>query len=208
MSERIQTTHGAEAILGMAVHESMLLQLGSGLTQEKAPGQITDAELSLDKTGRYVDANEAALELLGVSLPELLASPPDRFTIEPTDEAEQASLREEWASSGSRPLVGTAGLVRADGQTIRVSYAIEPAGPGFRARLSLIQGSPEARASVYTVGSVMREWRAAERQLSELLPGSDDWARTKTEIEMLRARYQELFRTLSGPSGRAASSSD
>ena len=169
---------------------------------------MAEAELTLDPTGRYVDANEAALELLGVSLPELLASPPDRFTIEPTNEAEQASLREEWASGGSRPLVGTAGLVRADGRTIRVSYAIERADVGFRARLSLTPGSPDAPGSVYTVGSVMREWRAAERQLSELLPGSDDWARTKNEIEMLRARYQELFRTLSGPSGRAASSSD
>ena len=206
MSERIQTTQGAEAILETVVLESKLLQLGSDLTEEKAPGQITEAELSLDKTGRYVDANEAALELLGVSLPELLVSPPDRFKIEPTDVAEQASLREEWASGGSRPLVGTAGLVRADGQTIRVSYAIEPAGAGFRARLSLIHGSPDAPASVYTVGSVMREWRAAERQLAELLPGSEDWARTKNEIEMLRARYQELFRTLSGSFGRAASS--
>jgi PAS domain-containing protein len=173
-----------------------------------APSQVAEAELSLDRTGRYLDANDAALELLGVSLPELLASSPDRFAIEPADEGEQASLREEWASGGSRSLVGTTGLKRADGQTIRVSYAIEPAGEGFRARLSRIEGSPEAPSSLYTVGSVMREWRAAERQLSELLPGSEDWARTKSEIEMLRARYQELFRTLSGPSGRSASSSD
>jgi PAS domain-containing protein len=208
MSERIQTTHRVGAILEMAVLETTPLQLGGGLTQENVPTQTTEAELSLDSTGRYLGANDAALELLGVSLPELLASPPDRFTIAPTDEAEQASLREEWASGGSRPLVGTAGLVRADGRTIRVSYAIEPAGTGYRARLSLIKGSPEAPASVYTVGSIMREWRAAERQLSELLPGSDDWARTKNEIEMLRNRYQELFRSLSGPSGRAAPSSD
>jgi PAS domain S-box-containing protein len=176
--------------------------------QEMAPSQPAEALLTLDRTGRYVDANDAALGLLGLSLPELLASPPDRFTIEPAEEAEQASLLEEWANGGSRPLVGTAGLKRADGQTIRVSYAIEPVDAGFRARLSPIRGSPEAPPSVYTVGSVMREWRAAERQLSELLPGSEDWARTKSEIEMLRGRYQELFRALSGRSGRAARSSD
>jgi PAS domain-containing protein len=171
-------------------------------------GREAEAVLELDQDGRYVDANDAALELLGVSLPELVASPADRFTIEETNTSEQAALRDEWASGGTRPLVGTAGLRRADGETIRVSYAIEPAGTGFRARLSLIPGSPEAPSSVYTVGSVMREWRAAERQLSELLPGSEDWARTKNEIEMLRDRYQELFRSLSGPSGRTASSSD
>lgn len=154
--------------------------------------------LSLDRTGRYIDANETALELLGVSLPELLASPSDRFRIEPVDEAEQATLREEWATGGSRLLVGTAGLKRVDGQTIRVSYAIEPVDTGFRARLSLIQGLPEAPSSVYTVGSVMREWRSAERNLSALVPGTPAWARTKSEIEMLRDRYQELFRSLSG----------
>jgi PAS domain S-box-containing protein len=201
MSERIQTTHGTVAILGMVGRESAVLQLEHE-SLEMAPDQAPEAWLSLDRSGRYVDANDAALELFGVSLPDLLASPPDRFAIEPTDEAEQAALREEWASRGSRALVGTAGLKRADGQTIRVSYAIVPAGDGFRARLSLIPGSPQAPSSIYTVGSIMREWRAAERQLSELLPGSDDWARTKNEIEMLRARYQELFRTLSGPTGR------
>lgn len=167
--------------------------------------EVAEAVLSLDRTGHYIDANGTALELLGVSLPELLASPPDRFTIEPTDDAEQASLREEWATGGSRPLVGTAGLKRADGQTIRVSYAIEPAGAGFRARLSPIEGSPEGPSTVYTVGSVMHEWRAAERNLSALVPGTPDWSRTKSEIEMLRDRYQELFRALTrreeSPSG-------
>jgi PAS domain-containing protein len=155
-----------------------------------------EAVLSLDRTGRYIDADQAALELLGVSLADLLASPPDRFTIEPTDDDEQASFREAWATSGSRPLVGTAGLRRADGQTIRVSFAIEPAGAGFRARLSPIQGEPVAPATMYTVGSVMREWRAAERKLAELVPGTSAWARTKGEIELLRDRYQELFRSL------------
>ena len=82
-----------------AALESTVLQLGSGQRQQMAPSQVSEAELSLDRTGRYVDANGAALELLGVSLPELLASPPERFRIEPADEGDQASLRKEWALS-------------------------------------------------------------------------------------------------------------
>jgi PAS domain-containing protein len=154
-----------------------------------------EAVLSLDATGRYVGANKPALELLGVTLAELRASAPDRFALAPTNDAEQAALREEWESTGSRPLVGTAGLKRADGTTIRISYAIEAARSGYRARLWQIQGSPEAPPTVYTVGSVLREWRAKERNLAELLPGTPEWRRTLHDVELLRDRYHELFKS-------------
>lgn len=152
--------------------------------------------IRIDASGRYTNANNAALELLGVTLAELRASPPDRFAIRPSNESEQAALRAEWESDGSRPLIGTAGLRRADGKTIRVSYAIEATRAGFRARLRQVEGSPEAPPSVFSVGGVLREWRAAERELAELMPGTPEWARTLNEIELLRGRYQELFNTV------------
>ena len=152
--------------------------------------------IRIDASGRYTNANRAALELLGVTLAELRASPPDRFSIRPANESEQAALRAQWESDGSRPLIGTAGLRRADGETIRVSYAIEATRAGFRARLWQVEGSPEAPSSVFTVGGVLREWRAAERDLAELMPGTPEWARTLNEIELLRGRYQELFDTV------------
>jgi PAS domain-containing protein len=155
-----------------------------------------EAVLNIDATGRYVRANKRALELLGVTFAELQASPPDRFAIRPTSESEQAAFRAEWESDGARPLVGTAGLKRADGSTIRVSYAIEASGSGFTARLWQVEGSPEAPSSVYTVGGVLRQWRAAERDLAELMPGSAEWARTLAEIELLRGKYQELFKSV------------
>lgn len=158
-----------------------------------------EAVIHIDATGRYVRANRPALELLGVTLAELRASPPERFAIRPSSASEQAAFRAEWESDGTRPLIGTAGLRRADGSTIRVSYAIEADGPGFRARLWQVEGSPEAPPSVFTVGSVLRQWRAAERELSELLPGSTEWARTLAEIEMLRERYHELFKSVNPP---------
>lgn len=148
----------------------------------------------IDTAGQYVDANAPALDLLGVSLAELRTSAPDRFAIRPTIDAEQAALRANWESGGSQPLIGTAGLRRADGTTIRVAYAVETADSGFRARLWQVEGSPHAPASVYTVGDVLRRWRAAERELVELAPGTPEWARTLSEIELLRGKYQELFK--------------
>jgi hypothetical protein len=75
-----------------------------------------------------------------------------------------------------------------------VSYAIETDGAGFRARLWPVEGSPDAPPSFFSVGDVLRSWRAAERVLSELVPGTPEWERTLSEVEMLRGRYQELFR--------------
>ena len=51
-----------------------------------------EAVINIDATGRYVRANRPALQLLGVTLDELRASPPDRFAISPSTEAEQAAL--------------------------------------------------------------------------------------------------------------------
>jgi PAS domain-containing protein len=161
--------------------------------------RAAEAVISIDATGRYVGANEPALQLLGVTLAELRASPPDRFAIRPANHSERAALRAEWESAGSRPLVGTTGLKRADGTTIRVTYAIETAGSGFRARMWQVEGSPEAPPVVLSVGSVLREWRAAERDLAELKPGTLEWARRLSEIELLRNRYQQLFKSFEPP---------
>jgi PAS domain-containing protein len=161
----------------------------------------TEAVIRIDAAGRYVDANDAALELLGVTLAELRASPGDRFAIRPANVAEQAAFRAEWESAGARPLVRTAGLKRGDGATIRVSYAIEADESGFVARLWEVPGSPDAPTSVFSVGEVLRSWRAAERELAELQQGSPEWARTVSEIELLRDRYRELFRTVRPQSG-------
>ena len=155
-----------------------------------------EAVINIDAMGRYVGANKPALQLLGVTLAELRASSPDRFAIRPSDDAEQAALRAEWESGGSRPLVGTAGIKRADGTPIRVSYAIENLDSGFRARLWQIEGAPEAPPSVFTVGSVLRQWRAAERTLAELKPDTPEWRRTLDDIELLRGKYHELFMSL------------
>ncbi|MEA2629833.1 MAG: hypothetical protein QOE66_52 [Chloroflexota bacterium] len=155
-----------------------------------------EAVIMVDAAGAYLDANAFALELLGVSLDELRSSAPGRFAVQAIDDAEQSALRAQWETGGARPLVGTAGMRRPDGALIRVAYAIEAVDGGFRARLWQIEGTPEDPPSYFTVGDVLREWRAAERNLAELKPGTPAWARTLDEIELLRGKYQELFRAM------------
>jgi PAS domain S-box-containing protein len=164
------------------------------------------AVILLDAAGRYTAANAAALEILGVTLGELLASSPDRFAMQPTDEDDRAAFRSEWELGGSGPLVGTSGLKRADGSTIRVSYAITPTATGFEARIAQVPGSPTEQPTVLSAGQVLREWRMAERELAELAPNTPAWARLQEEIELLRTSYQEVFRGLRGsdPSGPSA----
>ena len=163
--------------------------------------ETSEAAITIDAVGRLVDANEAALVLLAVSLAELLASPPERFTIRPTIEVAQSASHGEWATGGSQPRVGTAGLRRGDGTTIRVAYAIEPAGSGYRARLWPADDAPPTSRRGLTVGDVLREWRSAERGLAELVPGTPEWLRKLSEIEALRGRYQEVFKAVEPPAG-------
>lgn len=163
--------------------------------------QPAEAVIELDTEGRCIDANAAALDLLGASLDEVRAAAPGQFAVRPAMPGEQHSLRAQWTEGGEELLVGTAGLRRRDGTTIRVAYAIESMASGLRARLWQVAGSPDSPNSVFTVGDVLREWRAAERELTELVPGSGDWARTLGEVELLRERYQELFKAAESPSG-------
>jgi PAS domain-containing protein len=159
------------------------------------------ALIELDRDGHYLNANLAALDLLGVTLMELRSSAPDRFAMPPHVESPGAAAPVHWETGRTEPLVGTTGVRRGDGTTIRVGYAIEPSESGYRVRLWLADGSPHEPATFHTADEVLRQWRAAERALTEHAPGSPEWARTMIEIESLRGQYQEVFRALDPPHG-------
>lgn len=58
-----------------------------------------------------------------------------------------------------------------------------------------IPDTDPALINIDAVGSVLRQWRAAERDLAGLTPGSQEYARTFTEVELLRERYHELVKS-------------
>ncbi len=68
-----------------------------------------------------------------------------------------------------------------------------------------VRRDPEDPAA-YPAGSlVVREllgqWRAAERAIAELDPGSEAWLLLKAEIEVLRLRYHEAYKAMTNPDG-------
>lgn len=77
-----------------------------------------------------------------------------------------------------------------------MKFAISPLDDGrYRVVLMRATGSTEAPPSVYTAGDVLTEWRAAERLLTTLPPGSPELEQAQADIDSFRRLYQELFRS-------------
>jgi hypothetical protein len=57
-----------------------------------------------------------------------------------------------------------------------------------------LEQSQEAASRYHAVGEVLREWRAAERALAELAPGTAEWTHALREVELQRSRYQQVIR--------------
>ncbi len=66
---------------------------------------MDDATVLLHADGTYADASPAALEILGVTLPELLSMGPGAFAVDAPDPAADAAFRSSWESEGS-PTIG------------------------------------------------------------------------------------------------------
>jgi PAS domain-containing protein len=156
---------------------------------------VAIASLTLSADGRTVDASPEALELLGVTLEELLALPPGAFAPTPADPDAQAAFRAEWERRGQPNLFGEGTIRRLDGTSIRVRFAITSiAEDRFEAVLEPIESPVDAASAVFAGGDdVISAWREAERRLSDLEPGSPEWLAVSDEIDRFRNTYQELF---------------
>ena len=152
------------------------------------------ASMVINADGTAVDASEEALELLGVTLDELRELPASAFVAGPRDLDAEAAFRTEWERRGSSALFGETSLKRLDGRLVRVRFAIMPTGDGrFRAVLERAADTADRSSAVFVGGEMIAAWREAERRLVDLVRGSPEWRAVNAEIEMIRARYQELF---------------
>ena len=157
------------------------------------------AALTWTVDGLVEDATLEALDLLGVTLPELQALPPGAFAAEPQDPEADAEFRERWEEEGRPDVGGNATLQRLDGTRVRVRFMIRAiGGDRVTAVLEPFEAPTDAPPAVYTAGEVLSAWRAAERRLDTLIAGTSDWEIAAAEIEELRGRYQELFQRLAG----------
>lgn len=155
------------------------------------------ATVILDRDGRYLDADELALDLLGVtSVDELRALAPDAFAAVPPDPDEQEAWRRAYFASQAEGVLAEGAFRRLDGELVRVRTAImeEPDGR-FRALFYPVERPTTNLAGrTYRIGDVLAEWRAAERRLEAVDASSAEGVELRREIELLKAQYQEIAR--------------
>ena len=164
------------------------------LTDTNSSPGVEEPTLRIDSEGVIQDANNAALELLGLSIDDVRALPPGALAAEPTDPEEDAALRRQWETAGRDGLVGLTTILRPDGQRVRVAFAIYPEeDAGFTATITRHAGPVTAPSKVYTVGDVLGMWRAAERRLESVDRSTPAYEAVLAEIEDLRTQYQRLF---------------
>lgn len=156
---------------------------------------VASATIVLDETGLIEEASEAALGLLGTTLDDLKAAPRGAFAAQPAPPGEEADLRKQWEAAGRPELAGETTIRRVDGREIRVRYLIVRRDDGrFEAILEPTGGPSETPGTVFALGTVLSQWRAAERRLAAIAPDSPDWAAVSAEINTLRTTYQDGYR--------------
>ncbi len=146
----------------------------------------------MDESGAYVGASAAALRLLGVSsLDELRESASATFD---RDAAAPVAGGQEWHGGSLRRSAGEATIVRGDGTTVRVRFAISPHGTRrYRVALAPTDSPPDEPIVVHTMGNILSAWRFAERRLVEVPEGSAEWEQLRAEVERWRSEYRRLF---------------
>jgi hypothetical protein len=156
---------------------------------------MTLPTLIINADGTTADANEAALELLRVSLDEIRALPAGAFSPEPPDPEASKAFREAWERQGEPDVGGEATIRLLDGSALRVRFGITPIEDGrLMAIMEKVDADTDAPPVIHTAGQALAHWRAAERKLVAIPEGSAEWRAVSREVETFRARYHALFK--------------
>jgi PAS domain-containing protein len=151
-----------------------------------------DARIVVAVDSAILEATDAALELLGLSLEALRALPRGSLAL---DEGHAAGdeFRAAWEASGRGEIVGTGTLRLADGRLVRIRYLVTPRSGGtYEIIIEKVEEPADRPPRMYTIGTVLSAWRAAERRLERVVPGSGEWDSAQAEIEYFRAEYRKL----------------
>lgn len=160
---------------------------------------VEPAVVVVRSDGTYVDANDAALDIFGVTRDRFLASKPSDWTEAAPDPKANAAFRQQWAAAGEPDLGGATTIVRPDGQRRRIRFVITPRSEDEY--VAVLEPLPEPTTNptvVFTAGSVLAEWRAAERRLEAVPADSPEWQATASQIKTLREQYHRLFEARRG----------
>jgi PAS domain S-box-containing protein len=156
---------------------------------------VDGALVIIDAEGRYVDGNAAALEILGVTLDELRSASSATFAAGPVDPEQAGAFRVAWEAAGRPDITGETTVRRPDGDLARVRFAITlRADDTYAAAFERISGPASGPVALRTMGAVLAAWRAAERRLESLEPGSQEWTEAQDEVAWLRDQHATVFR--------------
>jgi hypothetical protein len=151
-----------------------------------------DARIRVGADSQVISATPAALELLGLSLDELRKLPPGSMSVEQDRDA-SAELAAAWEGTGRAPLVGAGTIRMLDGSLVRLRYSISAQDDGsIEVVFERSQESVAEPSRAYTIGKVLSAWRAAQRRLEVLEPGSHEWHAAQAEDNHFRAEYRRL----------------
>lgn len=88
-----------------------------------------DARILMGADSTIIEATDAALEILGMTLAELRALPSGGLSLE-EDKAGREGFEDAWQEAGRRAIVGAGTVLLLDGRLIRVRYLIDPQPDG------------------------------------------------------------------------------
>ena len=154
------------------------------------------ASVTLDAEGRYLDADHAALELLGVdSVEALQATPAETFAALPPDPEEERAWWRAYFASRAEGVLAEGAFRRLDGELVRVRTAIIDQGDGtYRALFYVVERpTTNLKLRLFRIADVLAEWRSAERELVTLDPDRADAREVREAIDLLRAQHHALF---------------
>jgi hypothetical protein len=150
-------------------------------------------EIVLSADGRYVAANDAALEALGYSLDELKQLDLGALSNFPEQVARQAW---QMVTSGTLEITGDqpTELRKKDGSPFHaVVLGIDRSPEGHF--VSRMKPKPGVAPIDRKLHNVLADWRHAERELAAMSdPSAEGRAELEARIERLRGEYQVIAR--------------
>lgn len=151
-----------------------------------------DARILVSPHSTIIDATQAALDLLGLTLDELKELPSGGLSPE-EDKTAFVGFLEAWQDTGGGPIFGAGSARLSDGRLIRVRYVISPMADGNYEVTLERSGEPVSEPPrTFTLGKVLSTWRAPQRKLAALAPDSPEWLGVNHEIDHFRSEYPRV----------------
>jgi len=144
---------------------------------------LDEALVFLDRRGRYVTANTAALALIGVADRELA-----RFSVSGTGAMGRPTLADWGVLTDHAPGIGESILVAPDGRRFDVSLVVSRIASGWRIAIEPLDGPAHEPGVIRMAPEVIAAWRGAERRVN----GDGPNGATSQEINRLRRQYGQL----------------